>query len=479
MALTKVDGQLMGVPAAVSGALYTGSLATSPLGGATNPTIGAIETANNYIQAYAYNVANGTFSSADMVVYPNNGQDASGWVDVGITSNNYSQAAYSITGRNEGYLFMSAPTGSGTSGNLVYATDSTGNYNSHQWYAGGFNKPKANVSMTLDTNSNLGIAGSVNAVNSYGYKNKLINGAFNIWQRGTTVSNWGSFGYTADNTQIGYDGSPPSGRTLTRQTFTPGQTDVDGDPTYYAEYTFPSCGTPTNYLRFPVEGVRTLAGKKATFSFWAKVPSGTMTIGVAICQEFGTGGSPSAGVYPTATNYTVTTTWQKFVYTTTLGSIAGKTIGTNNNDMMWPAIWCPTNAIGTIQLANLQLEEGTMATAFDKRPYATDLALCQRYLPSFSAEQGTLLGMAGTATLVSATVQLCVPPRVVPNGVYVIGSWYTNTNATQDAATVTFTGYGGGFYASFSIGTSRFSGNQCVLLNGAAGAKLLFTGCEL
>lgn len=210
--------------------------------------------------------------------------------------------------------------------------------------------------------------------------NLLINGSFEIWQRGTSVSNWGSFGYTADNVQIGYDGSPTSGRTVTRQTFATGQTDIpEGDPRYYLQYEFPNVGTPTNYLRFPVEGVRTLAGKQATFSFWARVPSGTMTIGTAIAQEFGSGGSPSGGVYPSQTNYTVTTTWQKFVYTTTLGSITGKTLGTNNNDMIWPAIWCPNNSAGTIQIANLKLEGGNIATPFQKRPVQLDLALCKRY----------------------------------------------------------------------------------------------------
>jgi hypothetical protein len=219
-----------------------------------------------------------------------------------------------------------------------------------------------------------------NTAVSFGMRNKIINGGLDVWQRATSFTDWGSFAYLVDRMRIGYDGSPASGRTLTRQTFDPGQTGVpEGDPKYYMQYAFPSCGTPTNYLRWDIESVRTLAGKQATFSFWARVPSGTMTIGVAICQEFGSGGSPSSGVYPTATNYTVTTTWQKFVYTTTVASITGKTIGTNNDDRIWPAVWFPPAAAGTIHMANFQLEEGTVATPFEKRPYGLELALCQRY----------------------------------------------------------------------------------------------------
>lgn len=112
------------------------------LGGATNPIAGFTGSANGYIQSYIYNVSNSASSSADLVAYPNNGADTSGWVDVGITSLTYSDASFTVTGPNESYLFGSAPSGSSTSGNLVYATDSTGTTNYHQFYAGGFDQAK-------------------------------------------------------------------------------------------------------------------------------------------------------------------------------------------------------------------------------------------------------------------------------------------------------------------------------------------------
>jgi hypothetical protein len=233
----------------------------------------------------------------------------------------------------------------------------------------------------MDASGNMTVAGTVSGgTPTGGMRNKLINGGFDIWQRGTSFSNWSSFSYLVDRWRIGYDGTPANGRTLTRQSFALGQTDIlDGDPTYYMEYTFPNCGTPSNYIRQDIEGVRTLAGKRATFSFWARTTTGTMSISAFIAQEFGTGGSPSAGVYPAATSYTATTTWQKFVFTTTMPSISGKTLGTNGDDRMWPAVLFPPNVAGTIQLANMQLEEGSIATPFEKRPIGTELALCQRY----------------------------------------------------------------------------------------------------
>jgi hypothetical protein len=225
----------------------------------------------------------------------------------------------------------------------------------------------------------------------FGSNNVLINGGLDVWQRATSFSNWSSFAYLVDRMRIGYDATPPNGRTLTRQAFTAGQTDVpEGDPQYYMEYVFPVLSTPNNYLRWDIEGARTFQGKKATFSFWARVPSGSMTIGVAICQEFGSGGSPSAGVYPSQTNYTVTTAWKKFTYTQQMPSIAGKILGTNGDDRIWPAVWMPTNASGTIQFTNFKLEEGDTATRFNRRLPGVEQQLAYRYYRRFTGSNQML-----------------------------------------------------------------------------------------
>lgn len=123
------------------------------LGGMPNPIVTMVANSNNYVESYIVNYNNGTFASSDIVCYPINGTDAAGWIDMGITSNTYNQAAYSVTGPNEGYLFMSAPSGSSTSGNLVLATDSTGTYNSIQFYAGGFNQAKSTFDFQISSTS--------------------------------------------------------------------------------------------------------------------------------------------------------------------------------------------------------------------------------------------------------------------------------------------------------------------------------------
>jgi len=121
----------------------------SVLSGATNPIVAMTKGAAGYIQSYIINNTNGASSSADFVAYPNNGTDTSGWVDMGVTSQTYADATYTVTGPNEAYLFGSAPSGAGKTGNLVYATDSTGSANAHQWYVGGFTQAKSAWKMQL------------------------------------------------------------------------------------------------------------------------------------------------------------------------------------------------------------------------------------------------------------------------------------------------------------------------------------------
>jgi len=152
-----------------------------PLTGLTNPIVGATSSANSYIQSYIYNQSNTVHASSDFVAYPNNGTDSSGWIDVGITSNSFVDANYAVTARNEGYVFMSAPAGSGSSGNLVIATDSTGSNNAIEFYTGGFSSVKgANRPMFIASNE-VKISGNLSAnganVSLGAVANLRINGA--------------------------------------------------------------------------------------------------------------------------------------------------------------------------------------------------------------------------------------------------------------------------------------------------------------
>lgn len=218
------------------------------------------------------------------------------------------------------------------------------------------------------------------SASNYGVKNKIINGNFDVWQRGTSISVTASATYTADRYVAYYDGTGAT-RTVSREAFTVGQTDVPYEPRYFLRYaqTVAGSGATYTHLANRIEGVRTFAGQTVTLSFYAKFAS-TTSIDVKANQIFGSGGSPSTNVVTNfGFNFSVGTAWTKYTFTLTLPSIAGKTLGTNNDDIFDIFFTLPINTTFTFDIAQIQLEAGSIATPFEQRPFGTELALCQRY----------------------------------------------------------------------------------------------------
>ena len=152
--------------------------ATTPLAGATNPITAFTGSTNGYVQTYILNGNSGTSASADLVAYADNSTDAHGWADMGFTSSTYADATYTVTGKNEAYLFGSAPTGAGSTGNMVYATDSTGSANAHQFYVGGFTQAKSAWKAQIDSTGLK--ATQVNATNGFIVNSMTVSSNYTI-----------------------------------------------------------------------------------------------------------------------------------------------------------------------------------------------------------------------------------------------------------------------------------------------------------
>jgi len=140
-----------------------------------------------------------------------------------------------------------------------------------------------------------------------------------------------------------------------------------------------------------IEGVESFAGETVTLSFYAKADA-SKNIAVEFFQNFGTTGSPSTSVTGIeVTTVSLTASWVKYTVTADIPSITGKTLGTDGNDYLAVAIWLDagsdsnarTNSLGnqsgTFDIAQVQLEKGSVATDFERRSYGEELALCQRY----------------------------------------------------------------------------------------------------
>lgn len=149
------------------------------------------------------------------------------------------------------------------------------------------------------------------------------------------------------------------------------------------------------FINIPIEDVRTLSGKTVTLSFKASASVAGRVAGISVRQYFGVGGSPL--VVDTAIgNVTLTASVASYSLTFTVPSISGKTVGTNGEDYLAIRIWLATGATqlpnsgfssaaqGTqaawaMTILELQLEDGAIATPFERLSQAMQYTWCQWY----------------------------------------------------------------------------------------------------
>lgn len=311
------------------------------------------------------------------------------------------------------------------------------------------------------------------------FRNKIINGNFDIWQRGTSFT---TAGYSADRWSTSADTN--SGWTVSRQAFTYGQTEVPNEPTYFLRFAISSGSLAGPVIQQRIEDVRTFAGKTVTATFYAKVSSGsTFTPGyLRMTQNFGSGGSAAAYVVANETVTALTSSWAKYTYTFNVPSIAGKTIGAGNYVTFMFRI--PDSTTTTVDFAQVQVEEGTTATAFEQRPIGVELALCQRYLPVFSAPASSRFnaGYFYTSTVFYSNFVFQVPTRVTPTGIATTGSFNATYLTAQQATTPSWLGEASTTQAGvYGVVSGVVSAGVGMALAATSGGEVTiqFTGCEL
>lgn len=214
-----------------------------------------------------------------------------------------------------------------------------------------------------------------------GMRNFLINGSFDIWQRGTSITPASGFGYGPDRWRT-YSYAA-SASTISQQTFTPGSPATNAPESRY----FARVRSTSTQMLFSqvIEGVRSFTTSPTTVSFWAKASSGTPTLGAYAIQYFGTGGSPSASVQTTLASFTLSTSWTRYQATFTLPSISGKTIGTNNDDGIDFFLASSTLNVD-FDFWGVQIENGAVASPFERRSIGAELQLCQRYFERINSD---------------------------------------------------------------------------------------------
>ena len=230
------------------------------------------------------------------------------------------------------------------------------------------------------------------------FRNRIINGNFDVWQRGTSLVSGFGDRFLAD-------------RFLTRSissTYTTAQValnfgELPGTTKYYHrnEVTTGSTNGRYCYLAHRIEGVRTFAGSTATISFYAKA-NASKNVAVEIVQNFGSG-STSGQEFTYVDTFALTTSWQKFTATVSVPSIVGFNPGTHSSFLglhFWFDAGVEWNdrthnlghQSGRFDITQVQFEEGPVATPFEQRFEGTELTLCQRYYESDSVYMGYAKG---------------------------------------------------------------------------------------
>jgi hypothetical protein len=227
--------------------------------------------------------------------------------------------------------------------------------------------------------------------------NAIINGAFDIWQRGTSFANFADGAFTADR-WVNFRNGTEATATISRQTHSPGSAPAGSNNPFYLRYEVTNAGSSNTYryLDSRIEDVRTFADQTVTLSFYAKADS-SRTMEAFVIQNFGVDGSADAG--PLSQTFSVTTSWQRFTASFILPSISGKTVGTGSFLIL--RLGFPAGVIMTTDIDQIQLEAGSTATPFKRNANSLqgELAACQRYfeaVESFNVSgtaQSTSLGM--------------------------------------------------------------------------------------
>ena len=258
--------------------------------------------------------------------------------------------------------------------------------------------------------------------------NWIINGSFNVWQRGTsqTTTGYGS----ADRWYTYLVGS--SVGDVTRSAFTIGQTDVPGNPEFYCSINITSSGASDVSLVAVfqrIEDLKEHSGQTAVISFWAKADA-VRSMNVHFRQYFGAGGSPSTTlVVLPHYNPILTTEWRKYFVVVDIPSVSGKILGTDGNDGLWLMLAFSSGSTyssaygglglqtGTFNIAEVKVEKGTVATDVIHLNRSIEYIQCYRYY-----EKGNLRGpiAAYSTTYVRfSPVYYKVTKRIPPSSITV------------------------------------------------------------
>ena len=346
------------------------------------------------------------------------------------------------------------------------------------------------VSSIVDTSggNTATINGYTPTLSNMAGRNRIINGDMRIDQRnnGASVSASGTAsGYSVDRFQYFVSGGgaytlqrssvAPTGFTNSLLiTVTTADASIAAGDYYWVQQQIEGFNTADL-------GFGTANATAVTVSFWVRSSlTGTFSGGL---ENQGTGGNRG---YAFTFTINAANTWE-YKSITIVGDTTGTwmtdnstgisltfNLGTGSDRLAAAGSWVSGRAIGatgstnliatngaTFYITGVQLEAGSVATPFERRPYGTELALCQRYATVYGGNtvyEPVGFGFGNTTTSADVCVALPVQMRAVPS-LTVSGNFQVSDGTNNFVVT------------TFSILGSQ-SGTQQIQLRGSVASGL-------
>lgn len=258
-------------------------------------------------------------------------------------------------------------------------------------------------------------------LNNVSNPNLIINGNFDIWQRGVSQT---TSGYGSDDRWMNL--AEGSTAIHSRQTLPLGIAEIPG--AIYFSRTIVNSVTGANNRCFKFQrvenGERMVAGKKVTVSFWAKADS-NKHMSIEICMGGVLANTPNKKIK-------LSTEWHKYTFTVDFTSWVIRPIHNANTSALSVGFWFDAGSghnsrtdnlghqSGTFDIAQVKLEIGDRATPFVPQHIAEELALCQRYYET-GIHTGLFLPFWGQSRFLSGypyKVQKRITPAVSIQGLF-------------------------------------------------------------
>lgn len=282
-----------------------------------------------------------------------------------------------------------------------------------------------------------------------GFRNRLINGNFDIWQRGTSFTNPASAAasYCADRWQA-YRSALATGISV----FQAGS--IAAGSRYGLQLVRAASDTNTQSMfvstSFETIDVIKLQGQQITVSWLAVANAAGAFNGASLGFQatYGTGTDGNL-----ATGFTGQTTVPGSAKSVVLSTSATRysvtcTVPANATQLGISFSLNPTGTAGSsgqdwIILAQVQLEPGTVVTGFEYRPTQTELALCQRYYEPIGAywQGNTTSGNGYGGTIYYKVAKRTTPTLATISQANLNGSFSTATSGNVGGMETLFCTY--------------------------------------